>query len=147
MPRSDLKRLSRLTAILTRLQTKQHVAFVVTHGPVTYPSLKTQFGKWLVKLLGQIDGPIVLMGDFNRSVHNASPRKEIEAAGFVDMRKQAAIANEGSDEFPSKGWSLSDIYTVPTGKDDADVVGGQIDLTAAKLSDHRRIEATVSITA
>src|SRR5690606_26172735 len=62
-----------LVVHLVRKETGQHVAFVVTHGPVQSDALKTAFGKWLVRLLGQIDGPIVLLGDFNRSDKSKSP--------------------------------------------------------------------------
>lgn len=134
-----------LVVHLTRLETGQHVAFVVTHGPVTYDNLKTQFGQWLAKLLGQIDGPIVLMGDFNRSVDSKSPRSNIRALGFRGMREQADITNESAKEFPSKGWNLSDIYTQPSGP--ADITGGEVDLTPAAASDHRRLEATVKVVA
>lgn len=127
--------------------TGQHVAFVVVHGPVQSDALKRQYGAWLARLLGQIDGPIVLMGDFNRSVDSRSPRKEIRAAGFRDMRELAAVTNEGADEFPSKGWNLSDIYVDRNDAINDTITGGQIDLTSPKLSDHRRIEATVKVTA
>lgn len=127
--------------------TGQHVAFVTIHGPVTYDSLKTQYGQWLARLLGQIDGPILLMGDANRSVEDKSPRKEIRGAGFRDMRDQADITNEGAYEFPSKTWNLCDIWTDLNDSHDDKIVGGQIDLTSANLSDHRRIEATVRIVA
>lgn len=125
---------------LRRIATGQHVAFVVTHGPVTFASLKAKFGTWLSRLLSQIDGPIVLAGDFNRNTK--SPRTEVERLGYRTMRAQAAIANESADEFPSEGWNLSDIYTIPS---KARITGGQIDLTAARLSDHRRLEARVVI--
>lgn len=133
-----------LVVHLIRKETGQHVAFVVTHGPVTYDSLKSQFGKWLAKLLGQIDGPIVLMGDFNRSVNNKSPRSNIRSLGYRGMREQAAITNESAKEFPSKGWNLSDIYTIPSGP--ADVTGGEVDLTPSAASDHRRLEARITVT-
>ena len=58
------------------------------------------------------------------------------------MRHQAAIANEGAYEFPSKKWNLSDIYTIPA---KARITGGQVDLTPARLSDHRRLEARVVV--
>lgn len=136
-----------LVTHLTRKSTGQHVAFVTFHGPITYDSLKTKYGQWLVRLLGQIDGPILLMGDANRSVEDKSPRKEIRAAGYRDMRDQARITNSGADEFPSKGWNLSDIWTDLNDSHKDTIVGGQIDLTTAKPSDHRRIEATVKVIA
>lgn len=136
-----------LVVHLTRKATGQHVAFVVFHGPVTYDSLKTAYGQWLARLLGQIDGPILLMGDANRSVEDKSPRKEIRAAGFRDMRDQAAITNESAKEFPSKDWNLCDIWTDLNDSVDDKIIGGQIDLTSSRLSDHRRIEATVKVTA
>lgn len=134
-----------LVVHLVRRATGQHVAFVVFHGPTTYDSYKTRYGQWLVRLLGQIDGPILLMGDSNRSAEDKSPRKEIRAAGFRSMRDQAAIVNEAAKEFPSKNWSLCDIWTDLNDVHNDRVVGGIIDLTAARLSDHRRIEATVRI--
>lgn len=136
-----------LVTHLTRKATGQHVAFVTIHGPVTYDSLKTKYGQWLVKLLGQIDGPIVLMGDANRSVETKSPRKEIRAAGFRDFRELAAVENESAYEFPSKKWNLSDIWIDTNDKYDDKITGGEVDLTTAKPSDHRRIEARVRITA
>lgn len=136
-----------LVTHMTRKSTGQHVAFVTFHGPVTYDSLKTKYGQWLVRLLGQIDGPILLMGDANRSAESRSPRKEIRAAGFRDMRDQAKIENSGTDEFPSRGWNLSDIWTDLNDKHDDKIIGGEIDLTTAKPSDHRRIEARVRVKA
>jgi hypothetical protein len=136
-----------LVAHLTRKSTGQHVAFVTFHGPVTYDSYKTKYGQWLARLLGQIDGPILLMGDANRSVETKSPRKEIRALGFRDMREQAVIENESVYEFPSKRWNLSDIWTDLNDKYDDKISGGEIDLTSAKPSDHRRIEARVQIKA
>lgn len=136
-----------LVVHLTRKSTGQHVAFVTFHGPVGDDSLKSAYGQWLARLLGQIDGPILLMGDANRSVEDKSPRSNIRALGFRDMRDQAAIINEGADEFPSRGWSLSDIWTDLNDSVDDKIVGGLIDLTSARLSDHRRIEARVRITA
>lgn len=129
-----------LVVHLRRTTTGQHVAVVLTHGPVQSNSLKAAFGKWLARLVSQIDGPVVVCGDFNRN--SKSPRTEIEALGYRTMPVQAAIANEGAAEFPSKGWNLSDIYTIPS---QARITGGEIDLTPAKLSDHRRIEARVVI--
>lgn len=136
-----------LVTHLTRKTTGQHVAFVTFHGPITYDSAKTAYGQWLVRLLGQIDGPILLMGDANRSAEDRSPRKEIRSAGFRDMRDQARITNSGADEFPSKGWNLSDIWTDLNDVHKDTIVGGQIDLTTAKPSDHRRLEATVKVIA
>jgi endonuclease/exonuclease/phosphatase family metal-dependent hydrolase len=109
-----------------------------------YDSLKSKFGSWLAKLLTQIDGPIVLMGDFNRSVDSKSPRSNIRNLGYRGMREQAVISNEGVKEFPSKGWNLSDIYTIPSGP--ADVTGGEVDLTPSAASDHRRLEARITVT-
>jgi hypothetical protein len=129
-----------LVVHLSRKTTGQHVAFVVTHGPVTYSNLKARFGQFLARLLADVDGPIVLCGDFNRNTK--SPRTEIERLGYRTMRAQAAIANESAHEFPSKRWNLSDIYTIPSL---ARITGGQIDLTSARLSDHRRIEARVVV--
>lgn len=129
-----------LVVHLRRKSTGQHVAFVLTHGPVQFNTLKAAFGRWLAKLLKDIDGPIVLLGDFNRNTK--SPRTEVEAIGYRTMRAQAAIANESLDEFPSEGWNLSDIYTIPA---KARITGGEIDPTAARLSDHRRIEARVVV--
>lgn len=137
-----------LVAHLTRKATGQHVAFVTFHAPAaTTDSVKTAYGQWLARLLGQIDGPVLLMGDANRSVEDKSPRKEIRAAGFRGMRDQAAITNESASEFPSKNWNLCDIWTDLNDSYDDKIVGGEIDLTAARLSDHRRIESTVSVTA
>lgn len=136
-----------LVSHLTRKATGQHVAFVVFHAPIQSGSLKTAYGKWLVRLLGQIDGPILLMGDANRSVETKSPRKEIRAAGYRDMRDQADIVNEGADEFPSRGWNLSDIWTDLNDSHDDRIVGGEIDLTTATPSNHRRIEARVRVRA
>lgn len=136
-----------LVVHLRRRSTGQHVAFVVFHGPVTYDSYKTAYGQWLARLLSQIDGPILLMGDANRSVEDKSPRKEIRALGFRDMRDQAAIVNESAKEFPSRNWSLCDVWTDLNDVYDDRIVGGEIDLTSAKLSDHRRIECQVRIVA
>lgn len=129
-----------LVVHLTRKETGQHVAFVLTHGPVQSDSLKRAFGKWHAALVGDVEGPVVALGDYNRNTD--SPRKELEALGYRDMREQAAIANESADEFPSEGWNLSDIYTIPAR---ARITGGEIDLTSSTLSDHRRIEARVVI--
>lgn len=123
------------------------MAVVVFHAPIRYDSLKTAYGKWLVRLLGQIDGPILLMGDANRSSEDRSPRKEIRAAGYRDMRDQARIKNEDADEFPSRGWNLSDIWTDLNDKYDDKIIGGEIDLTSAKPSNHRRIEARIQVKA
>lgn len=137
-----------LVVHLTRKTTGQHVAFVVFHAPAaTTDSVKTAYGQWLYRLLNQIDGPILLMGDANRSVEDKSPRKEIRAAGFRDMRDQAAVTNENAKEFPSKNWNLCDIWTDLNDSHDDKIVGGIVDLTSARLSDHRRIEATVKVTA
>lgn len=129
-----------LVVHLERIDTGQHVAFVLTHGPVQSNTLKAAFGRWHARLIGQIDGPVVAFGDYNRN--SKSPRTELEALGFRDMRWQAAIANESAHEFPSEGWDLADIYTIPS---KARITGGEIDLTSARLSDHRRIEARVVI--
>lgn len=144
---SDVQGRWAMVTHLTRKVTGQHVAFVTFHGPTTYDSYKSAYGKWLANLLGVIDGPIVLMGDANRSVEDKSPRSNIRALGFRDMREQAAIINESADEFPSRGWSLSDIWTDLNDRYDDKIIGGQIDLTSARLSDHRRIECTVQIKA
>lgn len=136
-----------LVVHLIRKSTGQHVAFVVFHGPITYDSLKTAYGQWLARLLATIDGPILLMGDANRSVEDKSPRKEIRALGFRDMRDQAAIVNESAKEFPSRDWTLSDIWTDTNDATDDRIVGGIIDLTSARVSDHRRIEARVRVAA
>jgi hypothetical protein len=125
-----------LVVHLTRKTTGEHVAFVVTHGPVTYNNLKARFGAFLGRLLADIDGPVVLCGDFNRNTK--SPRTEVERLGYRTMREQAAVANEGAYEFPSKRWNLSDIYTIPS---QVRITGGEIDLTSSLLSDHRRLEA------
>jgi hypothetical protein len=130
-----------------RKETGQHVAFLVTHAPALRPDLRVKFGAWLGRLIDDIDGPLIVLGDFNTSKDHLSPRKDIRARGFRDMREQAPIVNENAPEFPSKGTSLCDIYSKPAGTDDADIVGGVVDLTAARLSDHRRIEATVRVTA
>lgn len=135
-----------LVVHLTRKATGQRVAFVVTHGPVQSDALKRQFGAWLARLLGQIDGPIVLMGDVNRSAQDKSPRSDIRAAGFRTMRDLAAVTNESAPEFPSKGWNLSDIWVDRNDAINDTIVSGLIDLTSARLSDHRRIEATVQVT-
>lgn len=129
-----------LVVHLERIDTGQHVAFVLTHGPVQSDSLKAAFGRWHARLLSQVDGPIVALGDYNRNTK--SPRSEMERLGYRDMREQAPIINESSDEFPSRGWNLSDIYTIPS---KARITGGEIDHTSARLSDHRRIEARVVI--
>lgn len=126
---------------MTRRQTGQHVAFVLVHGPVFYDSLKTQYGQWLARLLGQIDGPIVLMGDVNRVSNSNSPRKEIQAAGFRTVEQQTTMVNESADEFPGKG-DLADIWTRPA---EAKIIAGELDLTSAALSDHRREDARVQI--
>lgn len=144
---SGIQNRGALVSHLIRKSTGQHVAFVVFHAPITYDSLKTAYGRWLVRLLGQIDGPILLMGDANRSVEDKSPRKEIREAGYRDMRDQAAIVNEGSKEFPSEGWNLSDIWTDLNDQYDDRIVGGEIDLTSAIPSNHRRIEARVRVRA
>lgn len=131
---------------LVRKATGQHVAFVNFHAPALYPDLRTKFGAWLARLIGAVDGPVVVAGDFNTSKHYLSPRKDIEALGYKDMRTQAVIENEGADEFPSKKSSLADIYTLRVPGHVA-ITGGQIDLTASRLSDHRRLEARISVTA
>lgn len=136
-----------LVVHLVHKVTGQHVAFVVTHGPVQSDALKRRFGAWLAKLLGQIDGPIVLIGDPNRSAQDKSPRSDIRQAGFRTMRELAAVTNEGADEFPSRGWNLSDIWVDRNDTINDTITGGQIDLTSPRLSDHRRIEATVVVTA
>lgn len=129
-----------LVVHLIRKTTGDHVAFVVTHGPVTFNNLKARFGAFLARLLADIDGPVVLAGDFNRN--SKSPRTEVEKLGYRTMRAQAAIANESVAEFPSKGWNLSDIYTIPS---QARITGGQVDVTSPRLSDHRRLEARVVV--
>lgn len=127
-----------LVVHLRRRSTGAHVCFVVFHGPIDSDVLKAAYGKWLADLLKSIDGPIWLMGDANRSVEDKSPRSNIRALGFRDFREQAAIKNESAKEFPSKGWDLSDHWTKP---DEIDISGGEVDLTPAHASDHRRIEA------
>lgn len=144
---SGIQNRGALVSHLVRKQTGQHVAFVTFHAPIRYDSLKTAYGQWLVRLLGQIDGPILLMGDANRSVEDKSPRKEIRAAGYRDMRDQASIQNSGAFEFPSEDWNLADIWTDLNDEHNDRIVGGQIDLTSAVPSNHRRIEARVRVVA
>lgn len=137
-----------LVVHLQSLLTGQHFAAVNFHGPVTYDSLKTKYGVWLAKLLSQIDGPIILGGDANRSAEDKSPRKEIRALGFRDMRDQASIQNASLKEFPSKGWNLADFWTDLNDQFNDKIIGGEIDASTTSFeSDHRRIEVTVRIVA
>lgn len=122
---------------LTRRQTGQHVALVIAHGPVFYDSLKQQYGAWLVRLLSQIDGPILLGGDVNISNPAKSPRSNLAAAGFRTLEQQAVVPNEDAEEFPSKG-DLADIWSKPA---DLQLRPGLLDLTPPDLSDHRRLES------
>lgn len=131
-----------LVVHLIRKDTKQHVAFLVTHAPALYPSLREKFGQWLGKLIVQIDGPLVVMGDFNTGKDNLSPRANVRARGYRDMRDQAKIVNGREPEFPNKKSSLADIFTIPS---KARIISGEIDLTAARLSDHRRLEVRIVI--
>lgn len=130
---------------LRRKSTGKTVVFIVGHAPIRSDYDKQRWGRWAAGIVASItDAPRFIAWDFNRNPNGESPRKEIEALGFRSMRSQAAIANESADEFPSRGWSLADIYTIPS---EARITGGQIDLTSASLSDHRRLEARIVIPA
>lgn len=129
---------------LRRLATGQHVAVVNTHAPALYPALRTSFGKWLGRLLGQVDGPIVLCGDFNTSKYDLSPRREIKAAGFRSMHEQIEVTHEGSPEFTPKGSTLAGIYTRPG--EGVRFASGEVHLTAGNLSDHRELTGRVVVT-
>lgn len=126
----------------THERTGQHVAVIVGHAPISSDYDKARWGKWAAGIVADVDGPRVIAWDFNRNPNGKSPRKEIEAMGFRSMRAQAAIANESADEFPSRRWSLADIYTIPS---EARITGGEVDLTSSSLSDHRRLEARIVI--
>ena len=125
---------------LRRKSTGKVVAFIVGHAPIKSDSDKERWGRWAAGVVKVVTGPRVILWDFNRNPNGQSPRKEIEALGFRHMRSQAAIANESADEFPSKGWSLADIYTIPA---EARITGGEVDLTSSYLSDHRRLEGRI----
>jgi endonuclease/exonuclease/phosphatase (EEP) superfamily protein YafD len=131
-----------VVAHLKRKQTGQHIALINCHGPTTYDSWKDRYGNWLGRLIDDVQGPIILTGDFNRSKHDDTPRSNVRARGFRCMDEQAAVVHESSSEFPSKGWKLCDIYTRPR---EAKITGGEIHYTSSRLSDHRELTARVVI--
>ncbi len=123
---------------LTREQTGDHVAIVAAHGPIKAEAGnagKARYSRWLAELVSDVDGPVVIPGDFNQM-----PMEPLRALGFRDLKEQAAIANEWLRETPSRGKDYSTILTIPS---QARITGGQIDNTSLELSDHRRIEARI----
>jgi hypothetical protein len=125
---------------LVRPTTGDHVAIVAAHAPIKKEAGnagKARYSRWLAGLVQQIDGPVILPGDFNDM-----PMAPLTALGFRDFRAQADIANEGAYEFPSARKNYSTILTIPS---QARITGGQVDNTSLELSDHRRIEARVVV--
>lgn len=127
---------------LRRKSTGKVVAFIVGHAPIRSNSDKARWGRWFAGIVSSARGPRLIACDWNRNKDKDSPRKETFALGFRSMRSQAAIANESADEFPSGGWTLAEHYSLPH---EARITGGEQDLTAANLGDHRRFESRVVI--
>jgi hypothetical protein len=123
---------------LRRMSTGVVVAFIVGHAPIKSKADKARWGKWFAGIARSARGPRFIACDFNVNKDSDSPRKEIYALGFRSMRSQAAIANESADEFPSKGWTLAEHYSIPS---ELRITGGEQDLTSSSLSDHRRFES------
>lgn len=127
---------------LTRISTGAHVAMVAAHGPIKAEAGnagKDRYSRWLADLVRSVDGPVVLVGDFN-----IMPMGRFRDMGFRGYKEQAAIANEGAVEFPAKRRDYSDILTIAS---QARITGGQVDNTSLELSDHRRIEARIVLDA
>lgn len=120
---------------LKRRQSGKVIRFGNTHAPALSASLRSSYGKRLEPLLADVD---VLCGDFNTGKNNLSPRKNIRAAGFRDMREQCSVKNEGMAEFPTKGKWLADIYSNPKR---VRITYGEMHLTTARESDHRELTA------
>lgn len=121
--------------------TRKDFTIIGTHAPAKVPSYRTIFERNLCKLVPQVTGARVVVGDLNTTKYSNAPRKGLGSLGFSSERQQAAIANEGSPEFPGKGW-LSGIYTKPS---EAKITGGQLHLTSPRLSDHRPFVARIEI--
>ena len=128
---------------LTRIDTGRKLTVVNTHFPNGSVPLRATAAKNLVKLLADVDDAIILTGDFNnQSYIFGTPHYYIRKAGYVFMRKAAAIVNADVPEFPAKKKWLSDIATDPT---EAKITGGELVVTSSTLSDHRPIKARVEI--
>lgn len=133
---------------LRRIQTGQRVVFYNVHAPIKAEgdTAKARYGAWLAGKVKVETLPVVIAGDFNAPSDAYSPKKEIRALGYVGFKEQTAVVNESTKEFMPKSQDLCDIRTRPVGP--ADVTGGLVDLSTNSLeSDHRRIEATVTVTA
>lgn len=126
---------------LQHRESGKRVAVIGSHAPALVPSYRTVFGGRFARLIADVDDARIICADWNTAKDSRSPRKEIRALGFRSERDQVAIANEGSDEFPGKGW-LSGIYTKPS---EARITGGQLHITSPRLSDHRPISVRVQI--
>lgn len=133
---------------LKRVQTGQLVDIFNVHAPIRAEgaSAKAAYGKWLAKWVSESKNPVVICGDFNASSDAYSPKKELRALGYIGFKQQVAVAGESVKEFIPKKQDLCDIRTRPAGP--ADIASGLVDLTTNSLeSDHRRLEAQVTINA
>lgn len=141
----DLKAQNRRAGVLhlTRIATGQPLTIVNTHFPYDSAALRTVAGKNLVKLLRNVDDPIILAGDLNNQAFTVNtPHALLRNAGFKFLREQAKVINGTKPEYPAQNRWLSDVATEVK---DARLVGGVLTLTPSSLSDHRPIKARVQI--
>lgn len=132
---------------LIRRQTKQQVAVVNTHLPYGSAALRTTAARNLVRLLRDVDDPIVLAGDLNNEAFSSgTPHQILRQAGYEFMREQARIVNGSSAEFPKKSQWLSDTATDRDRKNGAArIIEGTLYLTSPKISDHRPIRSRIHV--
>lgn len=127
---------------LIRKATGMKLTVVNTHLPYGDAGLRRVATNNLVELLEDVDGPILLPGDFNNeSFSTGTPHGILRKAGYEFMREQATITNRGEDEFPKKGQWLCDIATDKDRRNgNIKITGGALLLTSSRLSDHRPLK-------
>jgi hypothetical protein len=132
---------------LTRLDSGHPLTVVNTHFPYASASLRSTAARNLVALLADVDGPIILSGDFNnQSFSSGTPHYHLRRAGYDFLREQGPVVNGNLPEYPKKGQWLSDIATIPTRPGlRAKLLSGSLTLTSPKLSDHRPIKSRTEI--
>jgi endonuclease/exonuclease/phosphatase family metal-dependent hydrolase len=116
---------------------------IASHFPALVPYYRTIAAKRFVTLYNQVTGgPRIVSADMNNESKDASPHKELQAAGLTGIKDQCAVVNESQPEFPSKDKWLADVMTKVR---EAQIKSGQLILTSARLSDHRPIWARIQI--
>lgn len=135
---------------LKRIATGQLVTFWNVHAPIKAEgdTAKARYGEWLAGKIRLATNPVVIPGDFNAPSDAYPPKSNLRSLGYIGFKEQVAVVGESTKEFIPKNQDLCDIRTRPTGTNDADVTSGLVDLSTNSLeSDHRRLEARITVTA